>query len=184
MVLSKESKTRLIENFYALDYLFFGKRISKFENCCPLLKEEYLTTKGALMSIMIEMYKLAKHSPKKNQNKLTKKIIFENARISAKLAREITIEIVQTKKAQDCVKKMVRESVSVKNNKKLNSIIREKITEKTFSTGADNILMARLLSESTDILKLNSWDGRILEDAYKILRTSLVESAIQILKSK
>jgi len=46
-MLSTESKIRVLENFYALDYVFFGKPVQEVEFCCPLVKEEYLSVKGA-----------------------------------------------------------------------------------------------------------------------------------------
>ena len=40
MALPKESKIRLLENFYATDYVFFGKRITEMSTCCPVLVED------------------------------------------------------------------------------------------------------------------------------------------------
>ena len=62
-MLSKESKIRVLENFYALDYVFFGKSVAQVESCCPLVKEEYLAIKGALLSVFVEMLKLVGHTP-------------------------------------------------------------------------------------------------------------------------
>ena len=56
MKLKKESKIRVLENFYSLDYVLFGKPVSKVDICCPVFVEEYLSIKGALMSLVIEMY--------------------------------------------------------------------------------------------------------------------------------
>ena len=39
-MLLKESKIRVLENFYALDYVFFGKSVNKVDTCCPLVREE------------------------------------------------------------------------------------------------------------------------------------------------
>ena len=58
MMLTKESKMRLLENFYAIDYTLFNERASLVESCCPETIREFITVKGALLSIMIEMHKL------------------------------------------------------------------------------------------------------------------------------
>ena len=51
MALHKESKIRILENFQALDYIYFGKTLNKVSaNCCPALKEDYVATKGAILS--------------------------------------------------------------------------------------------------------------------------------------
>ncbi len=44
-MLTKESKIRTLENFYALDYAFFGKPLKKVETCCEALAEDYITAK-------------------------------------------------------------------------------------------------------------------------------------------
>jgi len=69
-MLTKESKIRALENFYALDYTFFGKPINKVETCCPLVKEEYLSIKGAFLSVFIEMIRLVDHSPKRIEERV------------------------------------------------------------------------------------------------------------------
>ena len=69
-MLLKESKIRILENFYALDYIFFGKPVKKMNACCAALVEDYLAIKGALSSVIIEMLKLIQHSPEK----LTEKV--------------------------------------------------------------------------------------------------------------
>ena len=33
-MLQKESKIRVLENFYSLDYVFFGKPVQKMKGCC------------------------------------------------------------------------------------------------------------------------------------------------------
>ena len=62
-MLLKESKIRVLENFYGLDYVFFGKPLTRVESCCPLIKEDYLSVKGALLSVFVEMLKLVDHQP-------------------------------------------------------------------------------------------------------------------------
>ena len=64
MKLKKESKIRVLENFYSLDYVLFGKPVSKVDTCCPVFVEEYLSVKGALLSTVVEMYNLINYSPK------------------------------------------------------------------------------------------------------------------------
>ena len=45
----------------------------------------------------------------------------------------------------------------------------------------NNLIIARILGESKTYKNLNDWTGKIIEDSYKILRDSLVESALSIL---
>lgn len=180
-MLSKESKIRVLENFYALDYIFFGKPVSKYENCCPIMKEDYLSVKGALMSVFIEMLKLVDHQPKPLKEDVNSKHLINFAKGSAKIARENCQRIVQTEKARNDIKAEIKEALS--ENKKLNpaQLAEEKIREKAFRLAVDNLLVARTLSESKNYKSLNEWEGRIIEDSYKLLRDGLCESAMLIL---
>ena len=112
MKLKKESKIRVLENFYALDYTLFGKPISEVSVCCPVFIEEYISVKGALMSLMIEMYKLVKHAPKPITEKLDTKSILKMAKGSAIVARENCKRLVVTEKGRADVKQDLRESIS------------------------------------------------------------------------
>ena len=69
-MLHKESKIRVLENFYALDNVFFGKSVQKMKACCEALTEDYMTVKGAFMSLMIEMYGIIDHTPNSFSEKI------------------------------------------------------------------------------------------------------------------
>ena len=71
------------------------------------------------------------------------------------------------------------------NSKKVNieKLVQDKIRSKAFSLAIDNLLIGRAITESKKIKKLNSWDGRIIEDAYKVLRDNLVEAAMNIIEN-
>ena len=182
MKLKKESKVRILENFYSLDYVLFGKPVSEVDTCCPIFKEEYITIKASLLSLMIEMYKLVKHSPKPLTEKVENKDLVKMAKKSAIIARENCKKLVTSAKGREDVKNTLRESLS-KTKKKIDveKLVQEKIKQKAYSLAVDNILIGRTISESKKYDKLDTWEGRILEDAYKILRDNLVESAITIL---
>jgi hypothetical protein len=187
MKLNKESKVRVFETFYALDFLFFGKPVTKVETCCPIFVEEYLSVKGALMSVVIEMLQLTKHSPKPLTEKVDTPILMKMASASAKIARENCKKLLLTDKGREDVKSMVQEALSTKkegDKVKLSELVQQKIREKAFSLAIDNLVIARNLVESKSIKKLNEWEGKIVEDAYKILRDNLVEAALELLESK
>jgi len=185
MKLKKESKIRVLENFYSLDYVLFGKPVSKVNVCCPVFVEEYFSIKGALMSLVIEMYKLVKHNPSTLTEKVDASGLRKMARESAIIARENCKKLVTSKQGRKSVKTELRESISkIKNNKiDIEKIVQEKIRTKAFSLAIDNLLIGRAITESKKINKLNTWNGKIIEDAYKILRDNLVEAAMNILEN-
>lgn len=180
-MLKKESKIRVLENFYGIDYVFFGKPLSKMESCCPIVKEEYLSVKGALLSVFIEMLNHVGHSPKIIKEKIETKNLLKNARIVAKEARINAQNIVSSEKSRNNIKFELKEALKEDKSINTTTFIEGKIREKAFGMAIDNLLIARTISESSDYKKLNDWTGQIIEDSYKVLRESLVESALSIL---
>jgi len=180
-MLSKESKMRVLENFYALDYTFFGKPISEMDTCCPVLKEEYISVKGALLSVYIEMLKMINHSPKPITEKVDKKGLMSLARETARFGRRTAQKLIRTEQAKQDVKAEVKEALQENKKAKISEITTSKIREKAFRLAVDNVLVARAITESSDFSALNDIEGQIVESAYKVLRDGLCESAILLL---
>ena len=88
--------------------------------------------------------------------------------------------LVSTDQGKDDIKRELRESMSNEDGVSMEDLVQEKIREKTFALALDNLLVARTVNESATFDKLNEVEGVILEDAYKVLRDSLVELAIFI----
>jgi hypothetical protein len=183
-MLAKESKIRVLENFYALDYVFFGKSVNEMESCCPLVKEEYLSVKGALLSVYVEMLKLTNHKPKTIEERVNGKALLSTAKKSARIARENSQKIVASENARKNIKSMLKEELKENPDVDIAQLVEDKIRMKAFGLAVDNLLIARLVKESESISKLNEWEGQIIEDSYKILRDSLIESAYAILYSE
>lgn len=180
-MLLKETKIRVIENFYALDYIFFGRPLKRVNVGCPFCKEDYLSIKGALTSVIIEMLRLVNHTPESLNEVITSKDIMKNARESANISRENSKKIVISKKARDNIKASLSEAITEDNDVDICALTEQKIREKAFKLAVDNLLVARIIEESKDFKELNEWSGKIIEDSYKILRDSLVESASAVL---
>ena len=182
-MLQKGSKIRILENFYGLDYVFFGKPIQKMKRCCGSLTEDYLSVKGAFMSLMIEMYELIDHKPKVIKEKLNSKTLRVLARESAKLARSNAKQLVESPKGRADIKRQLRETLKENSELNVNDEVREAIRRKAFGLAIDSMLLKRAFLESKSVSKLNNWDGQIVEDAYKVLRDNLVDSALFIIEA-
>jgi len=180
-MLLKESKIRVLENFYALDYIFFGKPLTRVESCCPLIKEDYLSVKGALLSVFIEMLKLVDHKPTVVEGQVRTPELLEMARGSARSAREASARVVTTEKARNDIKAELRQTLDEGESVDVAALVEETIRDKAFGLAIDNLLVARILSESANMNALNEFEGKIIEDSYKILRDSLCETAVLIL---
>jgi len=182
-MLTKESKIRVLENFYALDYVFFGKPLKNVDSCCPLVKEDYLSIKGALMSVFIEMIKMTDHSPKMLEEKMSSKMLLNNARGFAKSAREAASVVVKTERARNDIKNELKVTIKEGEEHDIPTLIENAIREKAFRLAVDNLMIANMLNESKNVKALNEWSGKIVEDSYKILRDNLCETANLILDS-
>ena len=180
-MLLKESKIKVLENFYALDYVFFGKPVSEVEMCCPLVKEEYLSIKGALMSVYLEMLKLVEHSPVDSEEKVTSRDLMVDAKYAAMVARNEAEELVTTDKSRQNIKATIREALNSDDEVDVTALVEQKIREKAFALAIDNLLVGSAVTEAINLESLDSWEGEIIEDSYKILRDNLVEAAHQIL---
>ena len=182
-MLSKESKIRVLENFYGLDYVFFGKPLKKVDSCCPLVKEDYLSIKGALLSVYVEMLKMTEHTLDQLEERASSTQLLSNARISAKSAREAASKVVKTERARNDIKRELKVAIKEGEGDDIPNLIEYKIREKAFRLAVDNLMVARMLGESANIQALNDWTGKIVEDSYKILRDNLCETANLILDS-
>jgi hypothetical protein len=132
---------------------------------------------------MVEMYKLVEHSPAKLSEKLTTKDFTSNARRYAQYARQSAKKIVTTEKAKQNIKEQLKRVISENKNVNIPEIVESLIREKAFKLAVDHLLIARTIAESKNVQNMNEWTGKLLEDSYKILRDSVVESALTILEN-
>ena len=113
-MLQKESKIRILENFHSLDYIFFGKSVKKMNSCCPSLIEDYISIKGALMSLMVEMLKMIGHVPTELEGKVSKESLIKAARENAIIARENAEILVNSEQGRADIKKELQEAIKGK----------------------------------------------------------------------
>jgi len=187
MSLSKETKIRILEDFYALDYILFGKPFKSIklkENDCSIcneiLEEEYISTKAALLGTLVDMYKLIEHSPSKIEPKIDPKVLNKMACESAKIARKNAGVLIRTQKGRDSIKNQFVNTITENTNIDITAEVEKTIRAKSYSISIDNLLISRAINESTKYKEMDSYMGRIIEDAYKILRDSLVETVLEI----
>lgn len=180
-MLNKESKIKVLEAFYGIDYAIFGKPLKKVQNCCPIVKEEYVSIKGALLSVYVEMLKLMEHQPTVLDEKIGMRELTKNAMNSAKMAREAARKVVTTERARADIKAEMKEALAEDKRIDLTVLVESKIREKAFRLAVDNILVAQSLTEAANLDAMKSWEGEIIEDSYKILRDSMCETAMMIL---
>ena len=174
--LTKESKLQVLENFYGLDYIFYGKPLKELDYCCPALAEEYVNLKGAMMSIFIEMLKLMDHKPDTISEKVSIKQVRENASQSADNSKFASSKLMQTEAAKASIKDSLIESLAVEDGEDEidpTAFIEFQIQTKSYALAVDNLMLAKPLSEASDVKAMLKFEGKLLEDSYKILRDGL-----------
>jgi len=180
-MLLKESKIKVLEAFYGIDLALFGKPLKKVDNCCPVVKEEFVSIKGALLSVYVEMLKLMEHTPNTIEEKVDMKKMLRGSVTSAKMAREAARKVVTTERARADIKAELKEALAENKKLDITALVETRIREKAFRLAIDNILVAQALKEAKNLDAMKSWEGEIIEDSYKILRDSLCETAMMIL---
>jgi len=181
--LSKESKMQVLENFYGLDYIFFNKPLKELDYCCPALAEEYVNLKGALLSVFVEMLKLMEHNPDFIEETVSVAQIRENASESADRSRFAASKLMQTEAAKNSIKDSLMESMAMEDEEiDPKHFVEFQIQSKSYALAVDNLMLAKPLSEANDVKAMIGFEGKLLEDSYKILRDGLCECALIILE--
>jgi len=179
-MLKKESKIRVMENFISLDYLFFGKTIHEMETDFNISKQ-YIELKGSLCAIISEMYGLMEHNPDEFDKVLSESDIEEMAISAATVARQNVRRIMSTDDGKGSIKESIYSAIHENDGTDIDNVVNYKIQEKSFQIGMDNMLIARSISESEKVDIMETFEGKILEDTYKSVRDSIVETAMAVL---
>jgi len=180
--MQKEIKLNLMEFFLSLDQIFFHKHLSKVKInedchvCRDTMITDYETSKAAILSSLLEISNLIKYSPKKINSKVDKKSLNESIkRRSKKALYEAKILLSDKRTKYDIKSKFTR---NLQEGIKVNS--ENLIRKRALSFAVDSLLIKNILEESLIPDNLNTWTGKIIEDSYKILRNSLIESGMNI----
>jgi len=181
-MLKKETKIRIIENFLSLDYLFFGKSIHEMNINIDIAKQ-YIELKGSMGSIISEIYSVIDHSPEEISEVLKESDIENMAMKSAITARQNVKKLLTSADGKSSVTAATFLAIRENEEANIDEIVHYKIQEKAFQLGMDNLIIARSLSESTNPEIMKNFEGKILEDSYKCLRDSLIETALVILEN-
>ncbi len=178
-MLSKDSKIRILEGFYGLDYIFFDKPITSMK-IDTSIAENYLVLKSALSNVIIEMFKLVDHSATINET-VDADWIHEHAKRDALASKKICKKLVVTEDGRMDVKNQIRELIEENENilesKSISEIVQEEVERKSYSLAVDTLLIAKMLKECKNYKALNEAEGMLLESSYKIIRDSIIETA-------
>jgi hypothetical protein len=92
---------------------------------------------------------------------------------------------MQTEAAKASIKDSLIESLAVEDGEDEidpTAFIEFQIQTKSYALAVDNLMLAKPLSEASDVKAMLSFEGKLLEDSYKILRDGLCECALIIIE--
>jgi len=179
--LSKSARAKFLENFEAIDYIVFGKPVRELEDaCCRDTLIEYITTKAALLSNLIDICKLVEYSPSDGVP-INMQVFQENAVEAAKLSKKSASKIVRSEKAIAEIKDAVSKTIRENQNLSPSEISEIAAKSKAFCLAIDELLIKRTLFESKNYNKITEdFPGKIQIDSYQFLRDDLVSLAMII----
>ena len=184
--MNAQSKIKVLENYLALDLAIFGKDHNKVDVCCPILKEEYVRAKGALVSCIIDLYKhVDKTASKKLSESMTPAHVASNAAVIAKNARKNSKDRILSESTKKQISSVIQESFKNSKTKKrsdIKDIIESQIKTVGFAKIVDEILIRPVLKES-NVSSFKDSKGAIMLKAYRTLRENFVKSAMTLLES-
>ena len=176
-------KLRIVENFVSIDYICFGDLLKNLHTGSNRDIREYMELKGSLCSILSEFYNLVDFDPGMPENKIDANALYENAKANSIIARGNSKTIMESENGKKQLQLQVGKNIEEFSESDTKDIVDFTIHEKAMQIALDNLLIARMLNENEIVPKMQTFEGVILEDAYKTLRDSIVEKAIEIINT-
>ncbi len=168
--MNKGIKTEVLEHWMGIDFILFGDKNPK-----DVLKEDsyknYITTKGAFLSNLYEIYMLIGYNSDSKFN--TVKEMKEN---SIKLANEAKNKS-KDKIQNESVLKLIKEEVSeFLKDQKLNEqeMAKRVVSRRHKAISLDSLVLENALRKGCKYC-LTDWRGKVLIDAHKTLRDNLID---------
>jgi hypothetical protein len=166
----KVDKKPIIENlkhWYSIDSLLLNEHASK-----AFVKgsdyKEYLVLKSSLLSNLYEFHNHIGYKPKDVEYG-SDKVLQESAVKLAKTSKALTSKMMQRPEFMKQIKESLKHEVTDKA-----AFSSKLISERFTRMNLDNILIGLPLMESVSPNKAKDFEGAILEEAYRMMRTSLI----------
>jgi hypothetical protein len=180
--MNKAVKVKILENWYAIDSILFNKHAR------DVIKEgatfrEYVSLKGALLSNLFEFYAHIQYSPVYKDLPTSVKSLTESSKQSARYAKTLAANILKNKGVQEALKKRIIRESQQQEIKNVDAYANKVVSEKFTQLSLDNVLVGVPILEARCISCTEDFKGQILEDAYKMMRNSLIDLSKKCIKT-
>jgi len=168
--MSKARKTSVLEHWFGIDKILFGT------NSKSVLSNEaydrYCTTKGAFLSNLHEIYLKIDYQPTTTYSNIQE---MANASITvATKAMDKAKEILAASSIGEIVRTEIKEAGNLEGLSE-QEVARYVVLKRRNAVAIDAMTMGRALKEKAGI---DDWQGKVLVDAHKTLRDSLIDISL------
>lgn len=171
--MDRAQKTVVIENWFATDYVLFGKRAKEALKDGEL--KDYLANKGPLFSNLIDTYNSVGYTTGKTYKSM------QELRVSAMQKANNSLwkakEIIKSSSVASMVKEEIKES-GVAEGLDEKEIAKYVVLKKFKEIALDSLLFEGLEVDSDVKKKLNDWHGKVFVNAHKILRNDTINASL------
>jgi len=171
--MNKAAKSEVLKHWFGIDQILFNGPAKNFLDEDVL--KQYLSTKGALLSNLFEVYKKIGYKPENNF-----KTVADMSQAANELAENFknhANEILSKTSVLKLVKEEIKELGSTEGLTE-EQVAKYVVLKRRNATALDAMLFEAFTSlPNKDAL--NDWQGKVLIDAHKSLRDSLIDISLQ-----
>lgn len=176
MMKNKSVPTAILRDYYVIDSILLNQHAKKY------FKEDsdfndYVSIKASLLSTLFEFYQHIGYKPVEDMNFKDTKALCESAVQYAKKSKHLSSTMLQKPVFQNEMKKFIKESAETNSVKDIREFSKKVIAERFNRMCLDNVLIGIPVLESKHPEKANDFRGKILEEAYMMMRNSLIRHA-------
>jgi len=172
MKINKKPIIENLRNWYAIDSILLNEHARNVFVKGSDFKQ-YIALKAALLSNLYEYHKHIGYDPK-GEIASSDKVLQESAVSVAKMGKATAAKMIQSPDFKKHIKEfIVRESLN-KNIKNRLEFSEKVISERFLRIALDNALIGLPLLECAHPEKAKDFQGEILEEAYRMMRTALI----------
>lgn len=169
--MSKKRKTAVLEHWFGIDRILFTRNprgVLNSENF-----DKYCSTKGALLSNLYEIYVKIGYTPDKTFRNI--KEMVGSATKFASAAKQKAKEILVKENVGNLIKEEIKDAGHLEglSEKEVGRYI---VMKRRNAVAIDAMTMGNALIENKELL--GDWSGRVLIDAHKTLRDSLIDISL------
>jgi len=172
----KKVQAKILESWYAIDSTLLNGHASEVLSEGKVF-QEYIAIKSSLLSNLYEYWVKSNYVPKEQIPQDSRKLQ-ESAIKQAKRCKEVAASLLRKESVQKKIKSYVMTESARLGIRDMNTFTDKVVQEKHLEVSIDNLLIGIPVLESSTPVKNCSADCKILENAHKMMRSTLIRLAL------